>query len=206
MTTKQDAYQKPVFSEELFQSYYPMIVDIIQSEMKIMKKDSQLIEDFDDIVSRCRFWFYEHIEKYDPTRLGKNGRPQKFSTFINMVMRSRVGSIRVNNRRITEKNTCINWTSFQDIIQKSNDVDSDELDISYAIDSNSLVEVDTLELKMNLEKIKQELDELHYQIYCDLYIYGYKQKEVAEKFSLSAYNKKEIFKNLQELHLRFFGV
>lgn len=194
-----DPYAKPVFSEEYFQSFYPMICKIINRETASMRIDSENLERFDDYVNMCRFWMWEHIEKYEPikevtdpdTGLKKTVKI-KFSTYIHMVLGCRLGSMRENHKKKTRNR---HVASFSDYIFYE-ESDNPENEISFLSKDQSLP-FDSVYLKERLETINSQVQEEYKTIFTDYFVHNESAKEIQKRNPNYKYN--EVRKIIKEL-------
>jgi DNA-directed RNA polymerase specialized sigma subunit len=193
-------YTRPVFSEELFQSFYPMICQIIRKETAGMRMDSDMIDDFDDLVQRCRIWLWEHIEKYEPIRYktDKDGKVQivktKFSSFMYMVFTSRVGSVRDNHKKKTKNRHVINFTDYKNV--RHDDDISSENEISFLSKDQSLL-LDKCEIEQHLNFIRNQVSDEDYLIFEEYFINECSANDIFKKYPNFKYNEvRKIVKKL----------
>lgn len=209
MTKAVAIHEKPIYSEELFQSFYPMICKMIHQITHKLPHDSDNLERFDDYVQRCRIWLWEHCELYDPHRLSKEGRTCKFSTYMQMVFSSRLGAIRNNKNKKRKNNICVDFSNYHNAENFEDGAGDFMTDISYLMDPGSRVDQHEFHLDMQskLRVIKEYLSEDKFNIYQDYFIDGdYKTKELAEKYPHLKYNQiTKILKELKEVHGKLIG-
>lgn len=201
MTDANDSdYTRPVFSEELFQSFYPMICQIIRRETAGMRMDSDMIDDFDDLVQRCRIWLWDHIEKYEPIRekIDENGEVKiiktKFSSYMYMVFTSRVGSVRDNHKKKTKGRHVLNFTDYKHICQEEDY--NTENEVSFLSKNQSLL-LDVYELEQHLQHIKNQVGEEDYLIFEEYFINQSSANDIFKKYPNYKYN--EVRKTVKRL-------
>lgn len=204
MTSSVELHEKPIYSEELFQSFYPMICKMIHQTTSKLTHDSENLERFDDYVQRCRIWLWEHCELYDPARTNKDGRTCKFSTYMQMVFYSRLGAIRNNKNKKRKKHTCVDFSNYF-ISESDSDYSGDySSDISYLMDMDT--RTDSTEFNLDFENkikvIREYLSEDKYKIYHDYFIEGYSTvKQLNERYPELKYNQiTKILKELKSIH------
>ena len=209
MTKLVELHEKPVYSEELFQSFYPMICKMIHQTTYKLSHNSDNLDRFEDYVQMCRIWLWEHCDKYNPERLSKDGRTCKFSTYMQMVFYSRLGAIRNNKNKKKQKNVCVDFSNFHSNQMEFEDSGDYTTDISYLMDTDSRVNdyENQFDLNQTLSNIRESLTEQKYKIYEEYFIEGRASvKQIAEHHPDLKYNQiTKILKELKEIHSKFIG-
>lgn len=201
-----ELYQKPVYSEELFQSFYPMICKMIIQTTSKMPHDSENLNRFEDYVQMCRLWLWEHCDLYDPTRTNAEGKTAKFSTYMQMVFYSRLGAIRNNHTKKRKANVCVDYSNLG-VHQYSEDSGEFESDISYVSmeESTHSMEYELL-LKESLNLLQSKVSEEHFEIYKDFFVHDYPASSLTEKYPKYKYNQlRKIVNSLKEFHESIVG-
>lgn len=197
-----ELYQKPVYSEELFQSLYPMICQTINETVMRVPYSSDHYERFDDYVQHCRFWLWQHCELYDPTRQGKDGKCSKFSTYMKLVFWSRLGAKANNLRRKAKHGICSDLTNLAQSEDNYYNNDISSLTENTEIDINFVTS-----LNRELTFLQQRLSPEKFNIYEDYFINGNKTIGfLTSKYPKLEYNQlKSILTELKSVHKKLVG-
>lgn len=186
--------QKPVYSEELFQSFYPAICKIMAKTVLKLPQDSTNIDRFEDYVQYCRMLLHEQCELYDPERIGRNGRKCKFSTYMIMVFHHRLltkyNNIMIKRRRhiCTDYSNLFNSKTYNEESQNHYYED----DISYLVQGNPKNNSAEFQyaLKEHYVSLKNLIPAKNFGIYEDYFINGHKNfEELSKKHSEFEYNQ-----------------
>jgi hypothetical protein len=205
MTKATELYQKPVYSDELFKSFYPMICKVINDTVLKLPQGSENIDRYEDYVQRCRIWLWEHCELYDATRTGKNGKICKFSTYMHMVFYSRLGAIRNNLLKKRKDNICVDFSNLmnpQSLNENTNN------DISY-LSEDVCVDIDfTMLLKEKLIFLQKLLPPEKFGLYKEYFLDGNQElSSLSEKYFNPEYNQiKETINELKKIHEDCWGI
>jgi hypothetical protein len=202
MTETTVLYQKPAYSEELFQSLYPMVCKMINETVMKVPFDSDHTDRHEDYVQRCRYWTWQHCELYDPNRTGANGKTSKFSTYMQMVYYSRLGAIANNLRKKKKKGSCVDFSNFT-----SSEETYTNNDISYLSEDIS-IDIDFLTvLNEKVSFLQNKLPPEKFNIYKDYFIEGNKTLGfLTEKYPDMKYNQiKNTITELKSIHERIMG-
>lgn len=180
--------QRPVYSEELFQSFYPAICKIMARTVLRLPQDSTNIDRFEDYVQYCRMLLHEQCELYDPERVGKRGKKCKFSTYMIMVFNHRLLTKYTNIMIKRNRHIC---TDLSNHVAPNEDYEN-ETDISnFAPDSMYGCSIETqYAIKEHFRSLKNLIPAENYDLFQDYFIHGQKNREeLKTKYSHLKYNQ-----------------
>lgn len=195
MTTNEH-YERPIYSEELFQSLYPMACQAINSITTTMPHDSFNTDRFEDYIQRCRIWTWEHCELYDPTRKNEEGKVAKFSTYMHLVFYSRLSALRNNHRNKRKNNVCVDFSNLTKLDEDFNE----QNDISYVSEESTVSLECELLIKQEMVELEKTIGSDKFLVYKDFFINKYNQKELLERYP--KYNPTSIRKIIKKLRKR----
>lgn len=179
-------YESPASADEYSMELIRIIKHWIPRELNgVNYSSSNMCFDKEDVLQEIIEDTLPYLKKYDPTKLGKNGKPSKFSTYITMVVRSRLGNFRGKVQRrmqnqtysMTELNAGWGITGSESSGEENNTHVSHFYD-SYVKDlkrSNDAMN-EILDAKKILEKLTNERQ----IIFAEYYIKGKTFKEIHE--------------------------
>lgn len=187
-----------VFNQALIDQFKPMICKVIKEEVHSYNT-SDICYEWEDVYQECLMHLNEAVQKYDESR------GMKFSTFVNLVLKSRVGNFR---NKIKVKN--FKTTNFTDInggwcVMGMDDGNSS--DAGGGFQSKSLrkaVHIDPTsvsDMLLDAKMVCDKLTESRLEIYQEYYIKGNSVQEICDNHKdLKYYQIRRILKYLDPIH------
>lgn len=164
-------------TSELIESVKPMYYKVIKDTMKYYD-NSDVEYSMEDLIQECVIFTMEACRKYDETR------EAKFTSFLMMLLYSRLGSLRnsINNKRF-KYGTTLNFTSL--MFEDSEKQSKESFEEFYNIDDSVENHIESLvHGKIEAERIYKFLKkENRKEIYLKYFIEGKTIAEIVKDFN-----------------------
>lgn len=183
------------YSEELFKKHYGQVVSIIVSEMRGVDLDAANLT-FDDLLQESKIIFLYALGKFDDTK------GAKFNTYLNMILRHRLGPIR---ERILNKRRKGIEVRFADLY-KGNDYEDVDVDSAYDKVSFKVSTENSIDFMIDLKNKLNSMSDKHKFIYGEFFIKQKNITEIIRENKQIKYNElKSILVELKDINECLFG-